>query len=98
MTPPESPAAAGPLVLAIRGMMVSYLHHGLAELAAQSVSCRPAAGVEGHVPLPGSQGNLHRAVSSGAAAGGGALSRGAATERKSRHRRDHVHCLRSVRA
>src|SRR5271156_2156327 len=57
--------------------------HGDAEPVAQSLSDRPSTGVEGHVPVSGSQGNLYRAISHGAAAGGGALPRGAAAERES---------------
>src|SRR6202030_1161103 len=66
--------------------------------AAQNLPLGPAPGSECYLSLPGSEGDLYRTVSVAAAAGGGALSRGAAAERESRYQRDHVYCLRFVRA
>src|SRR5580692_7565186 len=57
--------AGGPV--SARGrLMVCLRRHGNAESASQNLPRRSAAGIEDHVPLSGSQGNLYRAVSAGA--------------------------------
>src|SRR5580704_8871200 len=70
---------------------VCLLRYGDTEPAAQDLHGGPASGIEGHVPLSGSQRDLYRAVSAATAAGGGALPQSAAAECESRYRRDHVH-------
>ena len=68
--------------------------YGHPEPAPQSVLRRPATGIEGYLPLPGPQGNLYRAVSAGAAAGGRAISAGEIQEPP---RPGHAHVQRQQR-
>src|SRR5204862_2558996 len=52
------------------------------EPSAQGFPGRSDPGTQGHVPLPGSERDLHRAISDGAAAGSRALSRRASAQRE----------------
>ena len=69
-------AMGAPLLLEQR-LMVCLPRYGDTEPVAQDLHGGPASGVEGHVPLSGSEGDLYRAVSAATAAGGGALPRSA---------------------
>src|SRR6185369_2447804 len=55
-------------------LVICLPRHDNPKSAPQNPADRPTPGHEGHLPLSGPAGDLHRAVSPGAAAGGRALS------------------------
>src|SRR5204863_9468314 len=65
--------------------VIFLTRYGDTEPVAQDLYGGPASGAERHFPLSGSEGNLYRAVSAGAAPGGGAISWGATPKCKSRY-------------